>query len=288
MRALPILVAGLVACGGGATPLDMAHSDLATGALDFAGGAVDFATDLGMRAGDMAGACTPPTSGFYVATGAGALVLVSPDPNSWDGGKAIIPVDTAGNAIGGAFISVSGDFIYFNINGKLYQGLLSTIQNGKLTVTADGAITGGPTSPYYGVIAPNGGGGDLMVLYSTISSYLGELAPGIGSSMLTQSNTQFMASCRSLDFEGTVSGDNSSVTAVCGNSIVTIVNGVITGMLATTTNQLVGMQVYGNTTYVMDGVGNVYDLALNLIKKTRQCGTPGSPNYGAAIYASSL
>ncbi len=44
------------------------------------------------------------------------------------------------------------------------------------------------------------------------------------------------------------------------------------------------MQTVGNAIYVMDRVGNVYDLNLNLIKKTRQCYPVGHPDRGMPVY----
>ncbi len=168
--------------------------------------------------------CTPPTTGFYVLVAQGAaLSLVSPDPNSWDGGQDIRLVDAAGHPLSISSIAVAGNTLYANQGtGHMFQGSLNGIKNGKLTMADEGQITGNPQAGYaYTLIAPNGSGGagNLMVAYSSISGYLGGLSVTNGSSTLFPANMEFPVGgiCRSIDFEGIATPDTNYLTAICGN-----------------------------------------------------------------------
>jgi hypothetical protein len=285
MRSALLFLVGVVGCGGGATPVDMG------GAADFATAPADLsATDLARSGGDLAG-CTEPTSGFYILTSSGlSLLLVSPDPDSWDSGKPIALVDGTGNSVEAGHMTVLGNIIYLNQTGRVYQGNLDTIQNGKLVVAADGVITNSTLAGgYYGALAPNGGsGGNLIVSYSDVSLRVGAAQTSNSNWMFTLSDPEIQVTCNLVDFEGAVNGAHSTLTAACGTDLITITDGMMTGTVASGPHILAGIQVQQNATYVMDNLGNLYDGSLNFIKKTRQCLPAGNPSQGQAITVGSM
>lgn len=274
-----VILMGAMGCGGGAGPSDMAGlTDLASGSTDLAGGG----------SGDLAD-CSEPTSGFYVLSN-GRLILVSPDPNSWDSGKGIAIVDANGNSVPVDFMTVAGGNFYFDLAGSIYSAAVSSIQNGKLTVSLPSKISDNNLADTYGVLAQNAGKGtgDLVIEFSSISGRVGELQVGSSTSVITPASPELQLSCALVDFEGAVGGDSYNLTAACGTDIITIVNGMMTGTSASGTNALAGMQVYQGITYVMDKAGNLYDSGLHLIKKTRLCLPMGNPGRGQSISVDSM